>query len=265
MKEQIGLGKNVEQAIENALFEIGVSRDDVDIKILDAGGFLRKAKVCVTISAEAKSKYPQYAEKEEPIKRKELPPQAEQLAVTHTFLNKNAENNQETLEEFIPKVYPPLEKEKREKIEKAGTEFLENAFKAVEVKGKIVCEETEGAVCFSVTGEGLEVMIGYRGNALNAWQSIMLSYVQKIVGHGVRLRLDIGNYCKRRENSLIELAQKVAEKVARTGNSAKLDNMPANERRIIHKALQNSTSVSTISKGTEPRRFLIILPKKENA
>ena len=77
-----------------------------------------------------------------------------------------------------------------------------------------------------------------------------------------RILLDVDNYRAKREESLVATAHRIAKKVAKSGRYYKLEPMKPAERRVIHAALADDDSVTTLSKGTEPHRYVIIFPKE---
>ena len=254
-------GRNIEQAIENALFELKASREDVDIKILDEGGFFRKAKVLVSISPEEEEKYQkreklreEVAPKEEP-KQEQPAPKADQEEVLY---NAEEDKDEEDEIEEMPAPKAKREKSNQNDMQKAK-EFLEGFLAKSTLSGSLEISENEEEVFVNVVG--YSDIIGYRGEGLNALQYLTNVIVQKNNRHAKKIRIDCDDYRKRRESSLIALAGRMAQKAERTHSSVKLEPMTANERRIIHTALADSTTVETFSKGEEPHRYLVIKPK----
>lgn len=261
-----GIGKNVEKAIENALLELKAPREDVDIKIIEEGGLFKKAKVLVTISEDCKEKY----EKKEKIIQNIVDDEEEKLDIKAMFADLKKEE---------PKIQPEKKDEKAEKIKEAdekeqrnlikrtdrlnGKEFIKGLLKELKIEANVFVQESEDAISVSIEGGNSGDLIGYRGECLNAIQ-----YIASIIENGAsqsrkKLVLDIEKYRERREESLKGLAHRMESKVLKTNKSIKLEPMCANERRIIHTTLQESDKVTTISKGIEPNRFIIVLPKRD--
>lgn len=117
-------------------------------------------------------------------------------------------------------------------------------------------------VMVEIQGDDLSYLIGRRSETLNALQYITGLIVGKEVGHWVRLMIDIQGYRTRRDHQLRQLANRLADQVARTGRKQTLEPMPANERRIIHLELRSHPVVTTESVGDEPNRKVTILVKK---
>ena len=243
-----GTGKNIEQAITNALLELKASREDVDIKILEEGGFFKKAKVLVTISEDAVEKY----EKKEEIKKEE------QAAVTEQVKEEPVYTKEQDVEEPVDHIVSSKPVEKVEDIDKAKT-FVKGLLEIANIKADVVSEENKEEVFLNLIGAS--EIIGFRGEGLNAIQYLCNVYVGKNNRHAKKIRVDCDNYRAKREDTLIALANRMARKVAKTNHAVKLEPMTANERRIIHSALAEDRFVETISKGEEPYRYLTILPK----
>ena len=254
-------GRNIEQAIENALFELKASREDVDIKILDEGGFFRKAKVLVSISPEEEEKYAKIEKlREEPVleEKQEEKPAKEQETEQEVLYNAEEDKDEEEEIQEQPAPKGKREKSNQNDMQKAK-EFLEGFLAKSTLSGSLEISENEEEVFVNIVG--YSDIIGYRGEGLNALQYLTNVIVQKNNRHAKKIRIDCDDYRKRRESSLIALAGRMAKKAETTHSSVKLEPMTANERRIIHTALADSETVETFSKGEEPHRYLVIKPK----
>lgn len=277
MRSCEGTGKTIEQAIDNALFELKASREDVDIKILSQGGFLKKAKVLVTISPDAVEKY----EKREQLK-KSITEEENDEDFAETFIKQKISITEEpkkeekiekeqpekeektepkvkvfTDEEYVASVSTP--KEKREK-KFSGEEFLNGVLNALGLEGNIEKVTDERFERYKLTGDNLNDLIGHHGESMLAL-SYLMSLVCRAEDHK-RVVLDVENYREKRAESLSALAKRIADKVARSGRYYKLEPMDASERKVIHTALQNDERVTTMSKGEEPHRYLIVFPRE---
>ena len=254
MLEVEATGKNIEQAINNALFELKAPREDVDIKIISEGGLFKKAKVKVSISADAIDKYQKKSEPKPEVKVEE-PKVEEKVEEPQSETEKTEELEvQKEVEEEKPARKPKSE------VEAVDPEtFLKGLFESYCKEVTIERVETNDAVTFQVTGDNLNEMIGYRGETLFA-----ISYLTSLVSgrYGKRVIVDIENYREKRAKTLTELAHRVASKVAKTGRYQKLEPMEPSERRLIHLALQDNEKVTTMSKGTEPNRYVIVFPRE---
>ena len=281
-------GRNIEQAIENALFELKAPREDVDIKIISEGGLFKKAKVVVSISEDAIEKY----EKREKEREKESLKKIEDDNDDDDDDDKDDDKNEdddddkdddkdedddddddkkekkerEKLEKKAKKEKEKQEKKEEEKIRSdekrerpSCTEFVKGLVKAFGKSAEITEIEDEDVKKIILDGEDLGELIGYRGEALFSLSYLMSTICKR---EDKRVLLDICGYREKREDSLRKLAYRMAAKVAKTGRYARLEPMDASERRIIHLALQDNDKVTTMSKGTEPKRYLIIFPRE---
>lgn len=149
---------------------------------------------------------------------------------------------------------------KKDSFEDIILEFLENLFQVmgVETVVDISYNEEERTMDINLTGPEMGVLIGKRGQTLDALQKIVQSVVNKHSEEFIRVKLDTENYRARRRDTLENLAKNIAYKVKRTRKSVVLEPMNPYERRIIHSALQNDKYVSTRSEGEEPYRRVVI-------
>ncbi|MDY3659308.1 MAG: RNA-binding cell elongation regulator Jag/EloR [Eubacteriales bacterium] len=264
MKSCESTGKTIEKAIENALLELNASREDVDIKILEEGGLFKKAKVLVTISDDCSEKYNK--------KQVEVSDDDDlELDVKSMFKDilsdeKQAEKEEKKIVKEIEKEEKKAEKEEIKKEKKlsqkiSGTDFVKGLFEILANNFDVFKEEDEERILVKVEGGNSGDLIGYRGECLNAIQYIASVVENEFSGKRKRFVLDIENYRARREETLKALARRMESKVGKTGHAIKLEPMTANERRIIHTELQSSETVTTTSKGTEPNRYVVVLPK----
>ena len=252
-------GRNVEQAISNALFELKASREDVDIKILDEGGLFKKAKVRVSISPDEIEKYQKREKKEENLtdsqdKNKEEVDELNKETALNDLLTK-----EEDVEEEIEILNSSKNQNEKEKDLEKAQKFIQGLLNRTTLTGNVECVEENDEIHANIIG--YSDIIGYRGEGLNSLQYLTSVVISKNNRHAKKVRVDCDNYRARREASLIALAQRMARKVEKTHSSVKLEPMTANERRIMHTALSNSKTVETFSKGEEPHRYLIIKPK----
>ncbi len=261
MIECEGIGKNVEKAIEDALFKLKACRDDVDIKILETGGIFKKAKVIVTISSDAIEKY----EKIKKLREKEIKEEKIFIAKEETIPqteNKKLEENKIINVQLKKEVEKPEQKNKEiinetEQNSIEGKDFLEGLLKILSIKGEVKELEKEDEVFYNLIGEEVSSLIGYRGESLNSLQ-FLLSVINGKNRKNKKVRLDIDGYREKREETLIALAKRVAKKVEKTGHQTKLEPMSAYERRVIHSTISQFEGLVSISKGEEPFRYLII-------
>lgn len=195
-------GKTVEEAVKNALEELNVGREDVDIEVLETpsrGIFgligTRLAKIKVSIV---------------------------------------------------------------DNPEKRAIEFLEEMLDKMNVVAQFKTKLSNNTLNLEIVGDNMGVLIGKRGQTLDAIQYLVSLVVNKDRDEYIRVVLDTENYRKKRKQTLIKLANKLAYKAKSTGRNVVLEPMNPYERRIIHAALQNHPQVITKSKGEEPFRKVVI-------
>ncbi|HBT48156.1 MAG TPA: protein jag [Peptococcaceae bacterium] len=142
--------------------------------------------------------------------------------------------------------------------EKLIKEFLEGVLKAMAVQAGIEIRRRDDYLLVSFHGRDVGILIGRRGETLNALQYLTNLAVNRALKGKVKVVLDAEGYRKRREQALIRLARRLSERVKRTGNRVVLEPMTPQERRVIHTALQNDSRVITFSEGEEPNRKVVI-------
>ena len=121
-----------------------------------------------------------------------------------------------------------------------------------------VVESNDENIELRIDGQELGMLIGRRGETLNAIQHITNFVVNKDEEERVRVIVDVENYRKKREESLIKLAEKTESKVMRYKRNIALEPMNSYERHVIHSALQDWKDVSTFSSGSDPRRCVVV-------
>ena len=143
-------------------------------------------------------------------------------------------------------------------------EYLNNLFKAMDIEAqvKIDYDQDDATMNIDVTGPDMGILIGKRGQTLDALQYLISLFVNKKSESYIRVKLDTENYRSRRKDTLENLAKNIAFKVKRTRRSFTLEPMNPYERRIIHSTLQNDKYVSTRSEGEEPYRKVVVYLKK---
>lgn len=140
--------------------------------------------------------------------------------------------------------------------------FLGDICEAMEIGVRIEVQEDPEYVQVDVTGQEAGILIGHHGQTLDALQYLCNLAASRAEENGPRILLDVEGYRKRRSETLTNLATRLAERVARTGEPAALEPMSAQERRVIHLALQDHAEVSTTSEGEDPFRRVVIQPKR---
>lgn len=141
-------------------------------------------------------------------------------------------------------------------------ELLDRLLEAMNLPVDMAIEEKENNVFIDIEGKDVGILIGRRGETLDALQYLLTLYVNKNQSQRCKVFLDVEGYRRRREETLQRLAVKLAEKAKQRGRNVVLEPMTSHERRIIHTALQGRDDIYTYSEGEEPYRKIIISPKK---
>ena len=224
-------GKTTNEAIENGLKILKVSKNKVNIKVLESEekrSFFsildpRVVKVELTLKEDIQAE-----------KTREIKPKKE-IVLTAEEQEKAANNVEEFVKEFIDKL-------------------------GEDVDYKI--EKSTDSIKIELNSEKLGYLIGYRGETLYAMQNIMSAIAGKGIENKVRVILDIEGYKAKREKTLEDLAERVARTVIKTRKPVKLEPMRAYERKIIHSKLQENDRIETNSIGEEPNRRIVVSLKK---
>lgn len=282
MREYIDVtGKNEEEAISKALAQLGLDRDDVSVEILERAksGFLGlgscPAKVRVSYgpeeeepapveSAPVQEKTEQPAAKSEPRKNpeKRSAPKAEKKADKPVREKPVQEKSAPEQSKAQPQPVSLGEEVDDEKAQAIRT-FLSGLLSQMESNAQVkVYLPEKGRYRVILEGEKLGALIGRRGETLDAIQQLT-SYAVNRTGGRVRVQLDAEGYREKREQSLQNLARKVAGKVVKYRRSVTLEPMNAYERHVIHTALQDVPGVTTYSTGVDPNRRVIVAYDRE--
>lgn len=227
-KSIISEGKTSTEAIEKGLKELNVSKNQVEIKIIE-----EKKKSFFNILD------PHVVKVELTIKEN---------ATDTAHREKNTEKKEIKEEEIS-----------NSKIEIEN--FLDKFLKKISDKITYNIDVNENIIHVVIDGENSTKLIGYRGEALNSLQVILSTIANKGKESNVKVILDIGNYKEARKKTLEELAEKVGKNVKKTGKSITLEPMTAYERKIIHTKLQDNEFVKTYSIGEDDKRRVVIAKK----
>lgn len=140
-----------------------------------------------------------------------------------------------------------------------GQEFLKKIFKSMHKDIQIACIEEDINYKFNLIGDDLGVLIGKHGQTLDSLQYLTNMAANKnVTGARVRIVLDVENYRKRREETLCQLAERLANKARKYRTKVVLEPMNRHERKIIHMALQDYADIITYSDGVEPHRKIVV-------
>ena len=231
-KTIIAEGKTTSEAISNGLKELNVSKEKVNIKILEE----HEKRSFFSILA------PRVVKVELTIK--------EDNNIEHEKKNKEIVKSIKTSKEGL--------NEGKNRIESFLKDFSKEC---QELKYNITENIEDSFIEVDLSGESSKSLIGYRGEVLNSFQVILNSVANKGANEKIRIILNISNYRQKREKALEELAEKVSKTVLKTGKSITLEPMMAYERKIIHNRLQSSKKVKTYSVGEDPYRRVVISKK----
>ena len=141
-------------------------------------------------------------------------------------------------------------------------EFLSQVTRLIGLDVSFETEQEEEALKINMVGENQGILIGHRGETLDALQYLCSLRVNKDRDEYIRVTLDTENYRAKREQTLINLANRMAQKAVRSGRRMAMEPMNPYERRIMHSALQGNVQVTTHSEGEEPNRRVVIVPKR---
>lgn len=273
IKEAIGFGNTVEEAKENAILKLGARNDeDIQIEIIN----LPKKKV-LGIFGGARAEVKVFVERPDKPQKKNKPAKKENTAKQDAPKKENKKTEQAK----------PQKVEKKPEVKKAEPKAVEteeiNAVPASEIPadskaGKAVaylsniltnlgCTDIDikvatrdnGAVII-LEGEGLGVVIGHRGETLDALQHLA-SLAAGNGGGYYKVTLNIGDYRQKREQTLVSLAKRMSNQVIRTGRRRTLEPMSPYERRIIHTTVQDIEGVESSSVGEGSNRRVVIYPQ----
>jgi len=141
-------------------------------------------------------------------------------------------------------------------------DMLNNVMQVMKLDVDIEMIEKNERILININGPDLGILIGRRGETLDALQYLVNLSANKNAEKRKRIIIDIEGYRRRREETLMKLALKLADKARQRGRNVVLEPMNSMERRIIHTALQERDDIYTFSEGEEPYRKIIISPKK---
>ena len=246
-------GKTEEAAIEAALTQLGMDRDDVSVELLERAkpGFLGIGGVPAKVRVS-------YEVPEEPV----IETPAVSVPVVAEEPVKAVE---ETCEDYITaEETPEAANVAEDDMAQAIVTFLNGLMMHMHVSATARVNAVDGDT-YEVerVGDDLGSIIGRRGETLDAIQQLTSYSVNRGRSKRTRIHVDAENYRAKREESLVRLANKVAAKVVRYRRNVTLEPMNAYERHVIHTALQDMPDVTTYSVGTEPNRRTVVADGKE--
>lgn len=273
--------KTLDDAITEALIQLGVTSDRLEYNVIEKGsaGFLGIGMKQAVIEAWKKEEKTEESEIEdlkeavkeeissimdEPVKKKESKKEKKESSkkVKHKPEKMPKEKKEEDKKEEPVKEEQVLAKVEEQTI-KAVEQFLKDTLKAMDMEVEITSSiDEDGALYVDMKGEHMGILIGKRGQTLDALQYLANRVANKHQSGYVRVKLDTENYRARREETLKHLAKNIAHKVKRNRRPVVLEPMNPYERRIIHSALQSDPYVTTHSEGEDPYRKVVVTLKR---
>ena len=277
--------KTLDDAITEALIQLGVTSDRLEYEVIEKGsaGFLgigMKQAVIEAWKKEEKTEEPDISDfreavkeeissildepvkKEEPKKEKKEPVKKAKDRPAKMPKEKKAEEKKEEPVKPAAKEEQVLAEVEEQTI-KAVEQFLKDTLKAMDMEVEITSSiDGDGALYVDMKGEHMGILIGKRGQTLDALQYLANRVANKHQAGYVRVKLDTENYRARREETLKHLAKNIAHKVKRNRRPVVLEPMNPYERRIIHSALQSDPYVTTHSEGEDPYRKVVVTLKR---
>ena len=265
--------KTVDDAITEALIQLGVTSDRLEYEVIEKGsaGFLGIGMKQAVIEARRKPE-PKEEKVEEPVVEEPVrvePKKVEAVQPQKAAAEKKADEPQKAaFEKAVEKEVKEEVKKETKLVEvqpqtiKAVEDFLKNTMKAMDMEVELKTEiDQDGALCVDMSGEHMGILIGKRGQTLDSLQYLANRVANKHQEGYVRVKLDTENYRARREETLRHLAKNIAHKVKRNRRPVALEPMNPYERRVIHSALQADRYVETHSEGEEPFRKVVVTLK----
>lgn len=244
-------GKSIDAAIEAACSEFGVPRDKLNIEIISEGnggfwGMLsKKAKIRASLLSLDVS-FDLNINDNQPLKT-EAPLKIEAQAIPEIQKSPIA-------------VHPVADSPSAPKAK----EILEGLLQRMSFECRVSLQETPEKIILNIEGDSSGLLIGKRGQNLDAIQYLLGKAINRSDMERKMIVVDSEDYRKRREESLLVLAERIREKVKKTKKPVSLSNMNAHDRRIIHLALQEDESLITKSRGEGEYRKIVILPARRS-
>lgn len=249
--------KTVDEAIAMAERELGVPRDCLDITVITEGsrGFLGMRAENARILAVVVKNAPAPAEP--------VPAGAPVAEAAMPHVEAAADLDYEAEEEEEAVAVPTVARtQQQQETSQVAVEILETLLRHMGVRGRVSVRTVGNPIVLDISTDNGGLLIGRHGDTLSALQYMVNVLVGKRTRGWTKIVVDVEHWRDRREETLRTLAFRQAERVRQQRRPIALAPMPANERRIIHMALQNLKDIETHSEGEEPNRHLIISLKR---
>ena len=239
--------KSIDEAIAEALAELGVNEEDVNIEVIQepAKGFLglgaKEAVVKVSVKGSDAAAPAEAAEK---MTAPVAEAKAEPVHKLHVDAADTAQRRYTS-----------------DKPEENAKQFIADVLGAMGLEVKVEARLEDDVIYIELEGEDMGIVIGKRGDTLDSLQYLTSLVVNRGSDNYIKVTIDTENYREKRKEALIALSNRLAAKVAKNGRKFALEPMNPYERRIIHSNLQDNEDVTTFSVGQEPYRKVVIAPK----
>lgn len=259
--------RTLEDALTEAKIILGAASDEIEYEVIEKGsaGFLGIGAKNVVIKVRKVTPAEQTPETEPEIEKTQ-----KVETVTEAPAKKDVQNKEEKTEQKIEAAESKQSSNTKEAIPnideiiETASSFLSLVFEDLNMTVSITSDynETEKTLTLDLSGDEMGLLIGKRGQTLDALQYLTSLAVNKGKSYYIHIKLDTENYRERRKATLENLAKNISARVKRTKKSVSLEPMNPYERRIIHYALQSDKFVTTHSEGDEPYRKIIVSPKR---
>ncbi len=268
-------GTDIEEAVKLALADLKLERDEVEVTVLEqpTKGFFGIGSKLAKVRVEKKKPEPKTEKKTAFETGKEIG-KKQSLSGTDTVQVEKEEKKKEKKESSEKSSRKPAHREKEKKVEivskerpenlvpvaeHAAIDFLKEVTEKMGLSLNITAMMNEECIYIDIDGKDSGTIIGKRGQTLDAVQYLTSLVVNKGENKKyIRVVVDAENYRSKRERTLEQLAERLADKVIRTKKSVRLEPMNPYERKVIHATLQANPNVTTRSEGEEPYRRVII-------
>ena len=254
--------KTIDDAITDALVQLGITSDQLDYEVIEKGnaGIFGIGRKDAVIKARKKVVIPE--KKAEPVVEKKVQAPAPKKETANGAKVEKVGKVEKA--EKAPVNVQASSNVDFSSLEKNVKDFLTQVFAAMQLEVEIITKVDKENKVIDVEFKGPEMgmLIGKRGQTLDSLQYLTNLAVNKQSESYVKVKLDTEDYRKRRKETLENLAKNIAYKVKRTKRPVSLEPMNPFERRVIHSALQNDKYVSTHSEGEEPYRHVVVTLKR---
>ncbi len=248
-------GKSVKEALALAAEELKVTPEELSYEVTRQVG-KGLMKLLVGSEVDIVAWVTKEAEKEEKTEKKAAKPEKKEEKATkgetEEVKSERKPRNEAKNDFVIPK----------ESID-AAKSFLSEVLKKIGLDATLSVRLDGNTIFIDVSGDKMGLLIGKRGDTLDAVQYLTSLYVNKGKGQYIKVSIDTENYREKREETLVRLAKGLQRKVVREHETITLEPMSPNERRIIHATLQYDKRITTYSVGDEPNRRLVVAPAKK--